>query len=228
MAQIGYVEWQAYAESFAFFGNSLFGTMRRTPKVSFRKNFWSKFPTFGSDTVSDACAAMEACVAKMGSVEDPTAQIAAEYELLFVGSPKPAAAPYESLYRSEKGGEASIELASDSISSDEGPSQSALEMRELLHSAGLELKNVNNQPEDHMGIELLFLSVLCTRIAQGDVPDAVPAEPEDVLHFIEAHPLAWVDAFGEAVAAAAPGGYFDCMLGITSALLKTLHTELTS
>lgn len=212
MAQIGYIEWHAYGESFAFFGNSFLGTMRRTPKVGLRANFWSKFPTFGSEEMAAACEAMESYVSKLGTSEDPVTEISVEYTHLFVGPPKPAAAPWETFYVGE--------------GSEVGFGQPTFEMRELLRNAGLELKNANNQYEDHMGIELLYLSVLCSRIAQGDVPDAVPAEPEDVLAFIEAHPLTWIDKFQAAIAADTPGGYYDHLVQAASALLRTLHTEL--
>lgn len=213
MGQIGFFEWQAYAESLAFMGNSLLGTMRRTPKVGLRKNFWSKFPTFGSEEVAAACTAMEEYVAHLGETEDAIAEISDEYTRLFVGEPKPAAPPWEGFYQDGE--------------SEAGLGQSAFKMRELLRNAGLELKNVNNQPEDHAGIELLFLSVLCTRIAQGEVPDAVPAEPKDVQDFLEAHLLTWIDAFQETVAAEVPGAYYDCLLGVCTALLRAMYAELT-
>ena len=214
MGQIGFFEWQAYAESLAFMGNSLLGTMRRTPKVGLRKNFWSKFPTFGSEEVAAACTAMEEYVAHLGEVEDAVTEISVEYTRLFVGPPKPAAPPWETFYQD---GESEV-----------GFGRPTFEMREALRNAGLELKNVNNQYEDHAGIELLFLSVLCTRIAQGEVPDAVPAEPKDVQDFLEAHLLTWIDKFQAAVAAEASGAYYDHLLRVCTALLHTMHAELTS
>lgn len=212
MTQIGYVEWQGYAEPLAFLGNSLLSTMRRTPQVGLHADFWSRFPTFGSEDVVAACGRMESCVALLGEADDPVSEVSAEYARLFVGPPKPAAAPWETFYR-----DGGVEV---------GFGKPTFEMRELLRAAGLELNNANNQYEDHMGIELLFLSVLCSRVAQGGPPDGASAEPQDVLGFLEAHPLAWIDDFRTAVAADSPDGYYDCLLGVAQGLLAYIHSEL--
>ena len=45
-------------------------------------------------------------------------------------------------------------------------------MRERLRALGLELCNENNQYEDHVGIELLYLSELCRRASEE--PSAPP------------------------------------------------------
>ena len=83
------------------------------------------------------------------------------------------------------------------------------------------MRNVNNQYEDHLGIELLYLSSLCAR-ADADAADA-PAL-ESVADFIEKHPLSWVDAFRASIAEAAPDGYFVSLAGLARALLAW-HAE---
>ena len=40
-------------------------------------------------------------------------------------------------------------------------------MQRLLREAGLEVSNENNQYADHIGIELLYASVLCQRAAEA-------------------------------------------------------------
>ena len=102
-----------------------------------------------------------------------------------------------------------------------GFGQATFEMRELLREAGLEVRNVNNQYEDHLGIELLYLSSLCAR-ADADAADA--PVPESVADFIEKHPLSWVDAFRARIAEAAPDGYFVSLAGLARALLAW-HAE---
>ena len=89
-----------------------------------------------------------------------------------------------------------------------GFGQATFEMRELLRENCLELRNENNQYEDHMGIELLLLSEFVRR---GDL-DAADAFARD-------HPLDWVGRFRSAVTEAFPGGYFDNLLGVVAALL---------
>ncbi len=80
---------------------------------------------------------------------------------------------------------------------------------------------INNQYEDHLGIELLYLSSLCAR-ADADAADA--PVPESVADFIEKHPLSWVDAFRARIAEAAPDGYFVSLAGLARALLAW-HAE---
>ena len=155
-----------------------------------------------------ACARYaEGAVQRAEAGEDEPQRAAVEYTKLFVGPPSPAAAPWETMYRGEN-----VTV---------GFGQATFEMRELLREAGLEVRNVNNQYEDHLGIELLYLSSLCAR-ADADAADA-PAL-ESVADFIEKHPLSWVDAFRARIAEAAPDGYFVSLAGLARALLAW-HAE---
>lgn len=54
MVQTSVVEWQAYAQSFAFLGNSLLGTVRQTSDIGLSSEFWHNFPTFESSDVAQA------------------------------------------------------------------------------------------------------------------------------------------------------------------------------
>ena len=129
-----------------------------------------------------------------------------------------------------------------------GFGQATFEMRALLREAGLEVKNENNQYEDHIGIELLYLSALCARAAEGEegaveekaapattdpsaAAAATVAEAESlsvaegsaagkVASFIEAHPLAWLSSLRAAVEDAVPDGYFSHLLALADALLR--------
>ena len=95
-------------------------------------------------------------------------------------------------------------------------------MRALLRDAGLVLSNENHQYEDHLGIELLYLSELCRRLAEN--AEASHEDEEAVCSFIEGHPLAWVESLRESVRAAAPDGYFYCLLALCRAVLAW-HAE---
>ncbi len=96
------------------------------------------------------------------------------------------------------------------------------EMRGLLRDAGLVLSNENHQYEDHLGIELLYLSELCRRIAEN--AEAFREDEDAVRAFVEGHPLAWIESFHESVRATAPNGYFDCLLALFRAVLAW-HVE---
>ena len=142
------------------------------------------------------------------TLDEAALRVSVEYTRLFVGPPSPAAPPWETMNRREG---ATV-----------GFGEPTFRMRKLLREAGLELSNENRQYEDHMGIELLYLSELCRRCAQGGEEDGRVKESEWVdqaLSFIGEHPAAWIDSFREKVHAAVPGGYFDNLLALARAVL---------
>lgn len=204
------IPWKTLSEAYAFVGNSLLKPMTMTLTVGLDPAFWEAFPAFDGAVAQAgevcACYAEEAGRRAEGG-EDGPQRASVEYTRLFVGPPSPAAAPWETMYR---GKDVTV-----------GFGQATFEMRELLREAGLEVRNVNNQYEDHLGIELLYLSSLCAR-ADADAADA-PAL-ESVADFIEKHPLSWVDAFRASIAEAAPDGYFVSLAGLARALLAW-HAE---
>ena len=214
MTHIGYVEWQGYAESVAFVGNSLLGTVHRTSKHALRKNFWSKFPTFADEGIAQACEALATYTYELpDNIQSGTAlDIDDEYKKLFGEDGGPAVPPWESFYRS---GGAQM-----------SDGEATQEMRTLLDAAGIELKSVYLGHEDHLGIELLYLSALCSRIATGDDPGSSPTTPDEVCSFLREHPLAWVKQLHAAVAAEVPHGYFDLLLNLTEAILHYLDSRL--
>ena len=193
------IPWKILSEAYAFIGNSLLKPMTMTSTVGLDPAFWEAFPSFDDEAVAEAVAACaryaEGAVQRAEAGEDEPQRAAVEYTKLFVGPPSPAAAPWETMYRGEN-----VTV---------GFGQATFEMRELLREAGLEVRNVNNQYEDHLGIELLYLSSLCARA------DADAAEK---------HPLSWVDAFRARIAEAAPDGYFVSLAGLARALLAW-HAE---
>ena len=205
------IPWKILSEAYAFIGNSLLKPMTMTSTVGLDPAFWEAFPSFDDEAVAEAVAACaryaEGAVQRAEAGEDEPQRAAVEYTKLFVGPPSPAAAPWETMYRGEN-----VTV---------GFGQATFEMRELLREAGLEVRNVNNQYEDHLGIELLYLSSLCAR-ADADAADA-PAL-ESVADFIEKHPLSWVYAFRASIAEAAPDGYFVSLAGLARALLAW-HAE---
>lgn len=241
------VQWEEFAQAYAFLGNSLLSPMTQTARSGIDPAFWRAFPTFGCDEVR--CAAEEmaqraetllkdaACRLGEGADSEVVADEAAlrasvEYTHLFVGPPRPAAAPWETFYRggASQGGEAV------------GFGEATFAMRRQLRDLGLELRNDNNQYEDHIGIELLCLSAMCARVAEGSGPasDFEGAEPEngaegsaacngaspaplspgDVAAFIAARPLSWIDALGEKVSRERPGGYIAGLVSLSAALLR--------
>jgi TorA maturation chaperone TorD len=145
---------------------------------------------------------------------------AVEYTKLFIGPPTPAAPPWETMY---KGEEAKF-----------GFGQPTFEMKQLLRDAGLELKNDNNQYEDHLGIELLYLAALCGRmhaaLSEGVEDDPATASSDDAANrtalgaFIKEHPLQWIGALRDKINAAYPNGYFSGLAELVQGILEW-HSE---
>lgn len=203
------------ADALAFCGNSLLAPMTQRTGVGLDSGFWESFPLFGDQGVADAvqdCAVWAAEFERRCQADGQSAveRCAIEYTWLFVGPPRPAAAPWETAHRA----------VADGADSTVGFGQATFEMRELLRNAGLRLCNENRQYEDHMGIELLLLSELCRRAAANDGLAAAEASA-----FAADHPAAWVEGLRSAAAEAVPDGYYAGLLGVAAALLNVVVRE---
>ena len=207
--------WTNYAEALAFVGNSLLAPMNQTGTVGLEPEFWESFPSFDDVHVAvalEACGAYAAAAQQLATEGgNPVQQASVEYTKLFVGPPRPAAAPWETMYRPGSEG-ATV-----------GFGQATFEMRALLREAGLEVSNENNQYADHIGIEYLYASVLCERIALADGDDDAQQELiEKLKGFAQDHPLAWIGKLQAAVSAVEPAGYIAAMLELGRALLASI------
>ncbi len=153
-----------------------------------------------------------AAFAKAASAKDHAQAVqdcSVEFTRLFVGPPKPAAPPWETFYRA------------DGVTA--GFGQATFAMRQRLRDAGLELRNENNQYEDHMGIELLYLSWMCRQVLEG----GGSVQASDARSFALAHPLAWIGRFRDAVGKASPDGYFHALVDLASCLLEAQVSRLS-
>ncbi len=214
------IDWGTFSQAFAFLGNSLLSPMTQTSDAGIDLAFWEAFPDFDDERVALACGDAAACVrslANRGEREgrDPVELASTEFTRLFIGPPSPAAAPWESFYRSASENPVGFGAAT-------------FEMRDLLRAAGLEVSNENNQYADHIGLELLFLSELCRRRSEdveGKAHDGLCGDAA-VLSFVRDHPLGWIGTLRESASEAAPGGYVVSVLGVAEALLAHLAERL--
>ncbi len=226
------------AQAYAFLGNSLLRPVTQTADVGLDPVFWEAFPTFGDEGVAHAvraCAefAHEARVREAAGGGDAALAAAVEHTRLFVGPPSPAAPPWETFHRAEN-----VTM---------GFGRATFEMRETLRSLGLEVRNENNQYEDHIGIELLCLSEICRRRGAGASEDvggegapgasagagvagapagASATAPPSEARFLDERVLGWLPSLRAAVAKAAPGGYCDRLLAVVEALASWHRREL--
>lgn len=71
--------------------------------------------------------------------------------------------------------------------------ESTLQVRARYRKFGLEINNLNKEPDDHIAFECAYLNYLCAAAAaSGDAP-----EKEEIISFLTAHPATWVDEFTE-------------------------------
>lgn len=203
------------ADACAFVGNSLLRPLSQTADAGLDPAFWAVFPDFGSADVAAAADELARWAERDGadgrSRDERVRDVSVEYTRLFIGPPKPLAPPWETMNRA------------DGVTV--GFGEPTFEMRRLLGEAGLELSNENRQYEDHLGIELLYLSELCRRAAEAVDAGEGAAAAERLAAaraFAVSHPLAWVDALSAQVRAAEPDGYYVRLLALTRALLARL------
>jgi TorA maturation chaperone TorD len=108
------------------------------------------------------------------------ADLRADYDQLFVGPDHLPSPPWESVYRTEE------RLVFD---------WPALEVKSEYRKLGL-VSIKPSDPDDHVGLELLFMAILAERQAEGDEV-AQPAQQR----FLREHLLQWAPAFcGDVVA----------------------------
>ena len=210
--------WRNYAEALAFLGNSLLAPMSQTETIGLDPVFWASFPDFEDEGIA---AALGACAAYARGAQayaddggDPVQRESVEYTKLFVGPPRPAAAPWETVQRV---GGAAV-----------GFGEPTFAMQRLLREAGLEVSNENNQYADHIGIELLYASVLCARALEASSAgdgETVAQLDAQIAGFVREHPLGWIGKLIAAVEEAEPDGYIACLLRLAKSLLVTLSQD---
>jgi TorA maturation chaperone TorD len=132
-----------------------------------------------------------------------------DYRRLFVGPDRLKAYPWESVY-----------LGKDHILFDE----QTIAVRQLYWQAGLQVSRQRREPEDHIGLELAFMTHLCSQ-ALGAIERSDHAALADHLNtqrdFLRDHLLCWTPAFAQAVIQHADTDYYR---GVAYLLLGTLDT----
>lgn len=195
------------AEVYAFIGNSLLRPMTMTSPVGLDPSFWDAFPDFEDDGVRKAAQALSGWALDSDS-DGMIDEVSYQYTKLFIGPPSPSAPPWETMYGGENGEEVTVAFGTPTF-----------QMRQLLREIGLELSNENHQYEDHMGIELLYLSELCRRAAEGSEEERDDLSAQ-MRRFIEEHPLSWVGTLERKVDETFPDGYISLLLRLEQALLQ--------
>ncbi|TMN22228.1 TorD/DmsD family molecular chaperone [Lentibacillus cibarius] len=142
------------------------------------QQYWHQFPVGSAN--SHIQSGLEHLIETTGILEKQDAdqaieQVMTEYTTLFLGPGIPKAPIVESFY------------LEDQLFF--GPSTVA--MRQLLSKYGLESKMKDRHPEDHLGIELLFLSYQSQAFTTLDEKECVNLAQEQIA-FITDHLLTWI------------------------------------
>lgn len=171
--------WSLRASLYGFFGDSLLEPMQGRHTVTFSKQFWRDFPLEAANSQMQAgLEQLINCSSYLEgfSAEEATEKVMVEYTSLFLGPGLPKAPPCESFYRTPErlffGG-------------------TAFEMKAALSAEGLESIQKYNQPEDHIGLELMFLSALSNQLPDLERSRQNAALKEQAA-FIDQHLLSWI------------------------------------
>jgi len=197
--------WNLLSETYGFIGNSLLKPMNQTATTGLDSNFWESFPRAVDNELVEQGLSKLVAYATEASVLDEAKAIenaSVEFTHLFIGPPSPAAPPWETMNRAE---DVTI-----------GFGRATHEMREKLREAGLELSNENHQYEDHIGIELLYLSAMCSRFASDEPSEEQVSALND---FISERPLSWIANLRQKVEADTPNGYIDGLVTLAEGIL---------
>jgi len=145
---------------------------------------------------------------KKGDIHKNLDELKWDYFRMFIGAGMPEAPPWESYYRTEEG----IIF-----------SEYTLAVRAQYERFGLVSENKGHEPEDHIGLELEFMSFLCDRwqelLRKGDGKQAA-AVLNDQKTFMDEHLLPWVPIFCRKVVNAAEIPFFKGAARLTQAFLE--------
>lgn len=193
------------AQVYAFLGNSLLAPMSTETGAGLDPAFWDAFPLDAANEQMERalCDLRTYAEAAPADREQAVHAAATEYTGLFLGPGAPPAPPWESLYR--EGGKFLF-------------GQPTFDMRELFRAHGLELSADAHQLEDHIGAELLYLSILSSQLAESS-PSPEPEAVAEQRAFIAAHPLSFIGGLCERAADRAPGGYYPSLIRLAWGVL---------
>lgn len=107
-----------------------------------------------------------------------------DYLNLFTGTGNPLAPPYESVYRSP-----------DHLMFDKQTS----EIRDFYKSYGWESKFKGKIPDDHLGVELLFLTLMIEKYLELDDEICNSEMRDEIRRFIDQHIMSWVPEWNKSI-----------------------------
>jgi len=134
--------------------------------------------------------------------------LGSDFLALYVGPEKMKAGPYESMYRSQK------KLLFQ---------EHTLQVRDSYAKEGFKSKNMQREPDDHMGLELEFMAKMsekaydATRTAKFS---AAKRALKSMKSFLDEHILVWVDAYVDRSIKGADTDFYRGMAKVLRATVK--------
>jgi TorA maturation chaperone TorD len=191
--------WQLRTQLYGFFGNSLLKVMTAETAMGLNPAFWKEFPLEpeADEHIATALSALITCTQSLADKTDAAKaleRVGVEYTRLFVGPGKPAAPPWETLYR--EGGTVLF-------------GQPTFEMKKLLAQEGIRASRDSHQFEDHIGFELLYLGMRSADYAENPPSSAAVTELQP---FIKAHPLSFIEQLHAKAREAATIGFYPALI----------------
>lgn len=92
---------------------------------------------------------------------------------------------------------------------------STLDVRKHYAKNGLQVEKLHNEPDDHIGLELIFLSALIAKVSQGGQTDS-----DEMKDFFALHLSPWVTHFCSIMGKAAKNDFFKGLAKITEGAVK--------
>lgn len=196
--------WHLRTNLYAFLGNSLLHAMSETRRAGLDESFWREFPLEpANEEMGAALDDLQRIVCELGQIDGEQAlrRVVVEYTQLFIGPGAPKVPLWESLYRPG----ASFLFG-----------QPTFDMRTLLRERGLALGEGVYQLEDHLGVELLYLSAVSEQFIHS-IPSGDDVSQQ--ILFIEQHPLAWIGQAQQKAAESMTVGYYAALLKLVYGVL---------
>lgn len=174
--------WNFRTRLYSSLASFLLEPIQKDSKEMLTQKFWEDFPIEAANPKLEAgLDQLIACTSKLDelSTDEAVERVMVEYTELFLGPGVPKAPPFESFYRSNK-------------KNFFGPE--TYEMKYMLNRHGLESKKKDKQPEDHIGLELLFISMLTEKLLTLEEKEHMTIIREQI-PFMGKHLIGWIPEF---------------------------------
>lgn len=198
--------WELRGELYSFLGNCLLEPIQGQKAVALSREFWHNFPCDpANEQMESGLEQLINCTTKLEELntEEAVQKVMVEYTALFLGPGQPKAPPWESVYRTPE----QILFG-----------RPTYEVREAIRLHGLEARGKNRQPEDHIGLELIFLSAVSRKLSDSPL-DSHTSTIQEQIRFIDEHLLSWISELSKDANTHGSVGYYGGLIELAWGIL---------